>query len=371
MSATSVTIEHYRAKRIVNVHKHADGWFWDKYSAHPYKGCEHACEYCYTREEKYYPYKDPADFSKVIKVKDNAAKLLRKELPKLKKDIIAVGDYQPVDKEMQLSRKMLTACLDFGFPAFVLEKSDLVLRDKDIIEKINRKSGAAVAFSIITTKEDEQIKTIEPGAPSIQRRLNAMRELADAGILTGTLFMPCLPFIYDSDQNIEGVVQQTAEHGGSFVLFGGLTLSDKQRNWYFAFLEKHYPDLVDRHKELYNGQYSPDWDYHAGLAKKVRQLCSKHGISDRMPRLVKYSPFPENLRLAEHLHNIVYGMELDREPQPNIWALRKAAWAVDDLNQSINQLYENKGGSGILAISGVGAMALQAIESWLQSGTKS
>ncbi len=90
-------IKHYRAKKIINVHKHADGWFWDKYSAHPYKGCEHACEYCYTREEKYYPYKDPADFSRVIRIKDNANKLLRnQELPRLEKDIIVTGDYQPI-----------------------------------------------------------------------------------------------------------------------------------------------------------------------------------------------------------------------------------------------------------------------------------
>ena len=97
-----VKYEYYRAKKVVNIHKRPDPWFWDKYSAHPYKGCEHACEYCYTREEKYSPYSDPADFSKVIKIKTNAAKLLRKEIAKLPRDVMATGDYQPIEKETGL-----------------------------------------------------------------------------------------------------------------------------------------------------------------------------------------------------------------------------------------------------------------------------
>ena len=117
----------YRAKKILNIHKHADSWFWDKYSAHPYIGCEHGCEYCYSREAKYSRYSDPDDFSKVIKVKENAAELLRKELSRVHKDIVIVSDYQPVEKKTELSRKMLQVCLDLEFPVSFLEKSPLVL----------------------------------------------------------------------------------------------------------------------------------------------------------------------------------------------------------------------------------------------------
>jgi len=93
----------YKPKKILNIHKHADSWFWDKYSAHPYIGCEHGCEYCYSRENKYSRYSNSDNFLKIIKIKDKAPELLRKELTKVAKDII-VGDYQPVEKETKLSR---------------------------------------------------------------------------------------------------------------------------------------------------------------------------------------------------------------------------------------------------------------------------
>ena len=96
----------YKPRKILNSHKHADSWFWDKYSAHPYIGCEHGCEYCYSRETKYSRYKDPADFSKIIKIKENAPELLRKELSRVPRDIVIVGDYQPIEQKTELSQEI-------------------------------------------------------------------------------------------------------------------------------------------------------------------------------------------------------------------------------------------------------------------------
>ena len=194
---------------------------------------------------------------------------------------------------------MLATCLDFGYPTFILEKSDMVLRDMDIIKKINKKSGAAVAFSIITSSEDKDIEKFEPGAPPIRNRFKAMKQFAENGVLTGTLFMPCLPYIYDTQENLEDVVRLTAENG--FVLFGSLTLSDNQRDWYYSVLKRHHPDLIGKYDALSSGQYAPDREYHSKLAKQVAELCNKHGISDRMPRIVKYARFPENRRKSNQL----------------------------------------------------------------------
>ena len=126
----------YKTRTILNKHKRPDHWFWTHYTAYPYIGCQHGCEFCYCREKKYAPYEAIEDFPYVIKVKENAPILLRKALNKVSKGMIAVGDYQPAEKKFKISRKMLEVCLELDFPVFILERSPLVLRDLDLIRKI-------------------------------------------------------------------------------------------------------------------------------------------------------------------------------------------------------------------------------------------
>lgn len=356
----------YKPKKILNKHKHADSWFWDKYSAHPYIGCEHGCEYCYSREAKYSRYSDPDDFSKVIKVKENAPELLRKELSRVPKDITIVGDYQPVEKETEISRKMLQVCLDLEFPVSLLEKSPLVLRDIDLIEEINRRSWAAVTFSIITTKDDETRSLFEPGAPTVSSRFKAIKQFSDKGILAGVAFMPILPFIYDDDENLEAVVKATAEHGGKFVLAGGLTLASPQKEICYKILEEHFPDLVPKYDKLYKGSYGPECRYYGEIGKKVSELCQKYGILDRMPRYNPEGSFTVNRQISERLQNQLYRMELDCVSNYKIWAYRKAAWALEDLTESVAEIYSRNGRQGLEGVSGVGKSLAAEIERQLE-----
>src|SRR3990170_2758940 len=143
----------YKPKTILNKHKRADHWFWTRYSAYPYIGCQHGCEFCYCREQKYSPYDDPSDFAYVIKVKENAPELLRRALSRAAMGPVFTGDYQPAERKFGISRKMLEVCRELGFPAFVLERSPLVLRDLDLLQEINRRAASAVAFSIISTPD--------------------------------------------------------------------------------------------------------------------------------------------------------------------------------------------------------------------------
>lgn len=352
----------YKPKKILNMHKHADSWFWDKYSAHPYVGCEHGCEYCYSRETKYSRYEDPADFSKIIKIKENAPELLRKELSKVSRDTVIVGDYQPIEEKTELSRKMLQVCLDLDFPVSLLEKSPLVLRDIDLIEEISKQSWASVTFSIITTKDDKTRQLFELGAPSTLSRFRALKQFSDRGILAGVAFMPILPFIYDSDDNLEAVVKATSENGGKFVLAGGLTLASTQREGYYRVLEKQFPELIPKYQALYGGNYGPECSYAGELGKKVALLCQKYGIKDRMPRHVPDGPCAVNKRISEKLQNRVYRMELDCTSQYRIWAYRKAAWALEDLTESVAEIYAKKGRAGLESLKGVGKVLAEEIE---------
>ena len=130
-----------------------------------------------------------------------------KALKNKPRDLIYLDNYQPIDSQYQYTRKMLEVCFELGFPVFVNEKSSMILRDLDVLKKINKKSYLNVGWSIITTKDDETRKIFEPKAPLVKARFEAMKKLAENKILTGTVFMPILPFIYDDERNIEAVIK--------------------------------------------------------------------------------------------------------------------------------------------------------------------
>jgi DNA repair photolyase len=220
----------YRPKTILNKHRRPDHWFWTRYTAYPYKGCQHRCFFCYCRERKYCPFDDLNDFGYVIQVKENAPDLLRRALSRAPVDVVGTGDYQAAERRFGLSRRMLEVCLDLGFPVSVLERSPLVLRDLDLLKEINERARAVMMWSIIYTPDSAHratLRAMEQLAPPPGKRFAAMEQFARAGILTGTCMMPILPDLCDTDENLEAVVRWTAERGGQFVMAGGLTFGDR------------------------------------------------------------------------------------------------------------------------------------------------
>lgn len=349
----------YRPKAILNKGKRADHWFWTRYSAYPYLGCQHGCQFCYCRERKYSPYDDPADFAFVIKVKENAAGLLRQALSRSPTDMIFTGDYQPAERKFLLSRQMLEVCLELGFPVFVLERSPLVLRDLDLLQAINQRARAVVAFSIISTPDSPhyaRVRRMENLAPAPEKRFAAMEQLAKTGILTGICFMPILPGLCDDDANLEQVVRWTANHGGSFVLAGGLTLADQQRAFFFNVLREDFPDLLPLYNRFYpNGSYGPVRNDPHAIGRRIRELCRSQGITDRMPRpIIPGDKRALNKRIVEALAEEIYSMELCAASSASIWALRKAAWAIEDLEQDIGLVYRQMGRKGLESIPEIG-----------------
>jgi DNA repair photolyase len=358
----------YRPKTVLNKHKRPDHWFWTRYTAYPYTGCQHGCEFCYCRERKFSPYDDPHDFAHVIRVKENAPELLRRALSRAEVDLVFTGDYQPAERKFGLSRKMLEVCLELGFPVFVLERSPLLLRDLDLLREIHARARAVVAFSVISAPGSpnyDRIRRMEQLTPSPEKRFAAMEQLAAAGIPVGACFMPILPGLCDDDANLENVVRWTAGHGGRFILAGGLTLADQQRDDFFDVLGQRFPDLSALYASLYPpGSYGPSgWDW-PRLALRIRQLCAQYGPHDRMPRpIIPGDKRALNKRLVEALANHAYTLELDRAPSHKIWAYRKAAWAVEDLPQEIGLLYRALGLKGLQSIPDVGP----SLGRWLET----
>jgi DNA repair photolyase len=364
--------EEYRPRKIVNVHKHVDGpWFWSKYSAHPYVGCRSGCEFCYTRGGRYLGKRDPDSFDKLIRVKINAVDLLRKELPRLEKEIIVAGDWQqPAEGRYRLSRGMLEVVLDNGFPLLIVERSPLLTRDLDLLVEINKRSWVGVVFSI-SSLDPALKRAFEPRSPGVTQRLKAMQMIARSGILVGTSMMPIFPFLADSEVQLEELVLASKDNGGSFILGGGLTMQGVQAERTLAVARSLDPALDSRWRGLYHWppggkpNYSPPNAYISRLGLLVRELCTRHGLLDRIPRHIEPGPLAINKFIAEKLFLKTYDLELGGASSYRIWAYRKAAWTVDELSESVVDIHNRAGKAGLEELPSVGKSLATEIADWM------
>ena len=368
--------QEYRARKMVNVHRHVDGpWFWDKYSANPYVGCRSGCEFCYLRGGRYLGRRDPDSFDSLIQVKTNAVELLRKELARLPLEVISCGDWQqPAETRYRLSRDMLEVVNELGFPLLIVERSPLLTRDLDLLVEINRRSWVGVVLSI-SSLDPVLKRAFEPRSPGVRLRLQAMAQLANAGILVGTALMPVLPFAGDDQAHLEEVVSATIDHGGSFVLAGGLTMSGVQAGRTLEALRRFAPDIENRWRDLYGWDtgaqpnYSPPRAYAARLGLLIRELCARRDLMDRMLRYIPSGPLTANKRIAELLFLKTYDLELEEAQQYRIWTYRKAAWAVDEWPESIVHVYQARGEAGLRELPGIGKSLAVEIAGWLNDKT--
>jgi DNA repair photolyase len=365
--------EEYRVRRIINVHKHVDGpWFWGKYTAHPYIGCRSGCIFCYERGSRYLGGRDPNTFDTLIKVKVNAVDRMRVELPRLEHEVISCGDWQqPAEGRYRLSRQMLEVVYEFGFPLFIVERSPLLTRDLDLLVDIQRKTWVGVLFSI--SNMDPTLKRVfEPRSPGVRRRLQAMQELAEAGILVGTSMMPVIPFFGDDLEHLEEMVTATKDHGGSVVLGGGMTMDGVQAQLTLEAVRQFKASQEARWRKMYRWEpggepaYGPPRAYNARLGIVLRELCEKHGLLDRLPRYIQPGPLAINKRIAEQLFLKTYDLELEQAGDHRIWAYRKAAWTVDELPESVAGIFEAQGEAGLIDLPAIGGRIAGQIASWLQ-----
>ncbi len=355
--------ELYTPKKILNVHKHNDGgWFWSKYSVDPYVGCQYGCSYCYSRQEKYNylsryeKSKDLDDpFSQYIKIKSNAPPLLKKELKNKPVDIIYISGYQPVESTYKLVRQLLEVCLHMGFPVFINEKSSMLLRDIDLLKEINNQTYVNVGWSLISGVDDKRKTHFEPMSPSIQQRFDAMKELSGEGIQTGAIFMPILPYIYDTAEDIELLVKNTKDAGGSYVLDAGLTLWGACKPFFYQYLEKYDSLLPQKYDRLYS-QDAAYKSYSKQVHTLVKELCDKHHIPNYIPREARF--FPEHIQknklVAEQLFLKARELMLTGESHYREFAFRRAAWSIDEMGRNVQKLYDEDGCKGLQTIAGVG-----------------
>jgi DNA repair photolyase len=252
-----------RAKSILNRVPEASQMPF-RYTINPYRGCTHACTWCFARPtHKYLDFNAGRDFEREIVVKVNAPELLRAELarPSWKAEHVALGTntdpYQWAEGRYKLMPGIWEAMRDAGNPCSVLTKSPLLLRDLELMKQIAARTEFGAALSV-PTLDEKAWRATEPHTPSPRARLEAVAELARAGIRTGVLIAPLMPGINDSPEQIAPILELASEAGAAYVTGIALHLRGDVRGLFFKWLDANRPDLIPRYRELYRrGAYAP------------------------------------------------------------------------------------------------------------------
>ncbi len=272
--------EYIKARKLISRFSE-DPFFGLRYNINLYRGCQHSCIYCDSRSECY----KLGDLSR-IRIKENAIDLLSDELSRIgEKGTIGTGSmndpYMPAEKDMMLTSAALDVIGHYRFPVHIITKSDLVVRD---IEKIRRIGRVYSAVSVtVTTADDKLASYLEPDAPPPSRRFEAVRKLSDAGIYTGILITPVLPFITDSVRGIEEILVNAGKSGAKYVLFfPAVTLRDRQREYYYSGLDKHFPGMRERYEKTFRDSYSCFPPDHRILSSFFYKKAGEMGIDTGM-----------------------------------------------------------------------------------------
>ena len=280
-------IQYVHAKSMLQtITYNGDMWFGLDYNVNLYRGCSFGCIYCDSRSEHY-----RIDNFDTITLKKDALQILERELKRKKaRGVVGLGamsdSYNPLEAKLSITRGALSLFAKYGFGVSLETKSELVVRDIDLFKEINKRNNCIVKLTI-TTADDELGKKIEPRASLSSERFEALQSLSEAGVFTGVLMTPLLPFINDSEEAIKEIVKLTAQHGGHFIYsMFGVTLRDNQRDYFFEQLDKDFVGVKDQYQEMYGHQYMCSIPDYRGKAKVFAKACEQYGLLYKMEDII-------------------------------------------------------------------------------------
>jgi DNA repair photolyase len=273
------------AKTIMTKVNNGKYWYGIDYNMNLYRGCSHGCIYCDSRSNCY-----RIDNFDIPKGKENALYILEKELIKNKKGVVGIGSmsdtYNPKELEYEQTRKALKLISKYGYGVSIDTKSDLILRDIDILKEINEKNNVIVKFTI-TTPKDELSKIIEPNVCVSSKRFRAIKELTNNGIYCGIMLNPVLPFITDNEKDIIELVRLAHESGAKFIhTYMGMTLRDNQRDYYLKKLDEKFVGLKEQYIKTFGNNYNCITPNYMKLYRTFKSECDKYGILYNMDAII-------------------------------------------------------------------------------------
>jgi DNA repair photolyase len=263
------------------------------WTINPYRGCEFACKYCYARyTHEFMEMRDGVDFEQKIFIKQHAADLLRQELRHVKPgEEIAIGTatdpYQPAEKRFEITRAILEEFARHrGLEIGIVTKSNLVLRDIDLLKQVAENNRLYINITITTLKVD-LARILEPRAPRPDLRMEAVQRLNQAGVAAGVICAPVLPGITDSPRDLEALVRATAKAGGKYVSANPLFLKPCSAAVFLPFLEKEFPQLVESYQKRFKDRAFLPESYRKPLSQLMKRLRQKYGILNAYDRYDK------------------------------------------------------------------------------------
>lgn len=285
-----IVYEHTQVKKMLH---RVNVWFLPfRWGINTYRGCEHNCMYCNARYTHEYLGLPTEKFTSKIMVKDNAPEALNKELS-MKKwnknwtvNMATVTDpYQPAERKFKITREVLKVFLEHHNALMVTTKSDLILRDLDVLTEIAQTGFLNVVITIPTLSEDLR-KKIEPRVPSIAKRIEVVKQIHDAGITVGVTSIPLFPHISDSEDDIENLVKTLAENGADYVIIDMLNFREEARDRVMPFIKEHYPELFPNYEKLYKTNYC-NKEYVKQIRKHANKLIKKYKV-DNYDKMFSY-----------------------------------------------------------------------------------
>ena len=269
-----------------------------QYTVNGYRGCSHACRYCFARPtHEYLDLNCGNDFDTQVVVKTNVVDVLRRELGRRSwsRETVALGTntdpYQRAEGRYALMPGIIGALAASGTPMSILTKGTLLRRDLPLIADAAQRVPIGVSISL-AVGDPELHKQVEPGTPSPQARLGLITAIRDAGLDCHVLVAPVLPYLTDSEQHLDGLLRQIAAAGANGVTVFGLHLRGSTRGWFMSWLSQTHPHLVGRYRELYRrGAYLPA-SYRDELRERAAPLIARHRLNGRTRRLEAAAPPP-------------------------------------------------------------------------------
>ena len=293
-------IQPKEVKSVLNKHKKRDGWFLTEYSVNPYEGCSCNCLYCYIRGSKY-----GENMAEKLSYKSNALSVFEKQLrsrsAKSQYGFVAVGSatdaYMPHEAQLGITEGMLKVLQKYRFPVFLSTKRDLVKRDIELLKQIdqtaifptdlrNRLNRGLILSVSISTMDEKISNTLEPGACTPSERMRILQELKKQDFLVGVNAIPILPFISDTEEEMEKIISAAAEHGADYILVGGLTLFGSEpadsKTLYYRFLERYDANLIPKYNQLFKDNSYAPFAYHSNLKIISDTICKKYNIRTKI-----------------------------------------------------------------------------------------
>ncbi len=274
------------------------------WTINPFRGCSHACVYCFARKTHSYLDLDTGlDFDAQLVVKINAAEVLRRELarPSWKHEHVALGTntdpYQRAEGRYALMPGIITALAESGTPFSILTKGTLLARDIPLLREAS--SSVSIGMGISLALVDPVLaEAIEPGTPSPKARLALISRLREAGLPCNVMAMPILPWLTDGDESLDRLFGALVAAGATGVSAGPLHLRPGSREWFMQWLARHYPLLVPKYEQLYSGGSYASKEYRDWLSGRIKIFRAKHGLSAGAGFFRNLSPTPGDAKAS-------------------------------------------------------------------------